>query len=721
MESRIDSPVKPANDRKRLGMEKRSSGEQTSAGWEGFIAKLWPALILIALAGLLIYSNIYHNPFVFDDIHIIRDNDVICDLSRYLQPENFFFRRGFTNLTFALNYQWGKLDVTGYHLVNVVIHVINGWIVYFLALLLLRNLASPDKSPNEAEAIQSRSARRGKSKKARGGTSRTRGPSSGYERVFSSPSTARITALAAALVFICHPLQTQAITYTVQRYAALAALFYMTAVLFYLQARLAHRKKTSSTTSTPVFILYLLAGLSAILALLSKENACTLPVVLLLAEYLLFERSWRAWKKKLPYFTGILVFWVLVGLFIFGFFQKAPELGTLLEDVVSLSRETAKVSRWRYLCTQFNVIVIYIRLLFVPSKQAIDYLYHFKQGFFDGPTPVAFLFLLIVLAAGLLNLKKRPVVTLCILWFFITLSIESSIIPIKDALFEHRLYLPLFGFSLIVPYLVFSLFPGKRVRAAAVCAAIIIAFGITAHVRNAVYRDEITLWGDVVSKRPGNDRGHYNLGWALFNNAQTNEAIPHLKKAISINPQYDEAHDNLGVAYQKLGRYDEAITEHQKAIGIAPDSAAAFYNLGTALDAVGREKEAIDTYRKAIKLDHDHAKAYFNCGNSYFSLKHYEDALECFRKAFEIKPDYTMAAYNQANTLFVLGKGDESIPLYHRVVELDPGHGLAHENLAVAYYHTKQYQQAIIYCDQALAMGVKVKPQLLKALEPYRQ
>jgi hypothetical protein len=120
-------------------------------------------------------------------------------------------------------------------------------------------------------------------------------------------------------------------------------------------------------------------------------------------------------------------------------------------------RETELVSRWSYLCTQFNVLVIYIRLLFLPIGQNLDYLYPFKSGFFDGYTPLAFMFLAGLAALGIWNRKKWPIITFGIFWFFITLSVESGIIPIRDAVFEHRLYLPMFGFALIVSYLLFHL------------------------------------------------------------------------------------------------------------------------------------------------------------------------------------------------------------------------------------------------------------------------
>ena len=166
-------------------------------------------------------------------------------------------------------------------------------------------------------------------------------------------------------------------------------------------------------------------------------------------------RPGRAGKKNYGFILpGVL----LCGFFYaynMGLFRHEIQFGTFLEDVSEIARETQDVSRWHYLCTQFNVISIYIRLLFIPIQQNLDYLYPFKNGFFDGATPYSFVFLAGNIGCRMVEPEKT--IRSCfvgILWFFITLSVESSIFPIRDALFEHRLYLPMFGFSLLSGYVV---------------------------------------------------------------------------------------------------------------------------------------------------------------------------------------------------------------------------------------------------------------------------
>ena len=164
---------------------------------KGRLSGPWPACILIVLTVVVIYGNTYHDEFVFDDVAQIKNNAAIRDLHPYFSRDRLLIPRGIVNLTFALNYHFGALDVFGYHLINIIIHILNGFLVYFLALTIFRRIFHLSES------------------------SKTYPPPS---------SSIPLMSLFAALIFVAHPIQTQAVTYTVQRYASLAAFFYMTSV-----------------------------------------------------------------------------------------------------------------------------------------------------------------------------------------------------------------------------------------------------------------------------------------------------------------------------------------------------------------------------------------------------------------------------------------------------------------------------------------------------------
>ncbi|MFC1814966.1 tetratricopeptide repeat protein [Thermodesulfobacteriota bacterium] len=540
----------------------------------------WPALVLITLIAATAYSNIYFFPFVFDDKFQIEEKVAIRDLSNYFSHEQLLKPRSIVDFTYALNYRLGKLNVFGYHLINVLIHILNGFLVYFLALTTLRQLSEFSKSSNPSILFMS---------------------------------------LLTALIFIAHPIQTQAVTYTVQRYTSMAAMFYIASVLFYLKARVnqhraesknpetlssvwVEKEKDEKTNKFKLSSFYVLSVFCGMSAFLSKQNTASLPGIILLVEYLLIDRTWQGWKKKLPWFALFFTFWTLFVLYISGLFSGGFEGRGLLEDVSGLMQETESVSRWRYLCTQSNVLVIYIRLLFLPIKQNLDYLYHFKSGFFDGYTSLAFLFLSGLVVLGIWVIKRRPIITLGIFWFFVTLSVESSIIPIRDAMFEHRLYLPLFGFALIGAYLLFDFLSDRRFWAGIISVAIILTLGTATFLRNRIWRDDVILWSDVVSKSSQNPRGNNNLGVALRKEGRLLEAIKQYKEALQINPGYVDAHNNLGNALVVDGRLNEAINHYTEAIRLNPLFEAAHKNLRKVRKIQKNINDTVLNMQNALKI-----------------------------------------------------------------------------------------------------------------------
>jgi len=529
-----------------------------------------PSLIWITLAAIIIYSNIFHSPFVFDDESSIKDNLAIRNLSGYLSIEKLLERRAIVDLSFAINYKLDKLNVFSYHLINVFIHVFNGFLVYLLASLIFRRLSTQSTPLN------------------------------------FSPSG---MALFGSLIFVTHPIQTQAITYPVQRYTSMAALFYLMSVFFYLKARITGVQSGTEVLRGRIITFYAISFFSGALAFMSKESAASLPVAILIAEYVIIDRTWKEWRRMIPWFTTAFILWILFILHVSGFFGNEVEHKDWLERVSDLSMDVAAPSRWIYLCTQFNVIVIYIRLLFLPIGQSFDHFYPFRTGFFDGYTWLAFLFLLGIIGLGIWQVKKRPTITFGIFWFFITLLVESSIIPIKDALSEHRLYLPMFGFALIFSPLVFHIFSKKRSLTLIIPALIILSLGTTTYKRNQVWKNPARLWTEALSRNPSNYRAHLNFGNILLRQGQIEEAKRHYLEVLRLKPHHVKAYNNLGVALEKQGRIDEAIKHYLEALRIDPNYEKTHNNLGVALFRKGDVEKAVAHFREALRLRPDHVNA----------------------------------------------------------------------------------------------------------------
>jgi protein O-mannosyl-transferase len=367
------------------------------------------------------------------------------------------------------------------------------------------------------------------------------------------------------------------------------------------------------------------------------------------------------------------------------------------------------VSRWSYLCTQFNVIVIYVRLLFLPFGQNLDYMYPFKNGFFDGLTPLAFLFVAGIMFLGIWNLKKRSLVAFGIFWFFITLSIESSIIPIRDAMFEHRLYLPMFGFSLIIAYLGYLLLPIKRFWRILVLTILISVLGTMTYLRNEVYEKRVTIWADVVAKSPQNYRAFYNLGNALRDENRLDEAIQSYTQALTVKPNFAFAHDNLGVALLNKEMVDDAIHHFYKALEKRPYDAMIRCNLGSALMQKGKVDAAIKEFVIALKSDPNLVEARNNLGIALAQQGKLKEAIQNFEKALRIEPENPEIHSNLGFALLLQGKPQESLGHLLEAVRLNPNYAEAHTRVGSALTRLGEYDEAIQHFLKALQINPRLE------------
>ncbi|MBI4691141.1 MAG: tetratricopeptide repeat protein, partial [Nitrospirae bacterium] len=384
----------------------------------------------------------------------------------------------------------------------------------------------------------------------------------------------------------------------------------------------------------------------------------------------------------LPFlFTLILVPLSLIGP---GFTLNTPEIDAG-EKIRHLQlKEAITLPKYEYLFTQPRVIATYIRLLFFPINQNLDYDYPVYNSFFEPQVVLSFLFLLSIFGLGVyLFYRSRELVKVSkgqsirvsehksfknsdpmtlgrsdtsfiafgILWFFITLSIESSIIPIRDVIFEHRLYLPSVGIFIAVLCFIAD---QQRYRwekigltfVVAVAMVIVLLTGAT-HARNTIWRDEINLWEDVISKSPGKARPYNNLGVAYGKQGRFDEAIRQYKIAIKLKPDYAKAHNNLGVIYSSKGWIDDAIEHYWAAIRFRPDDAAeAYNNLATAYGDKGWDNMTVEYYQAAIKLKPDYLTAHYNLGITYEKIGLPVEAIREYQTVLRLNPDDVMAKSN---------------------------------------------------------------------------
>jgi tetratricopeptide (TPR) repeat protein len=540
--------------------------------------KTWISVSLIAVLGIIAYSNSFHVPFVFDDEDSITGNPVIRDMGNFLLNGTGYSynpRRFVGYLTFALNYEWGGLDVTGYHIVNLAIHIINALLVYGLMVLTF-------KTPMmKGSALAPRSG---------------------------------ILAFFTAALFTVHPVQTEAVTYVVQRLASLAALFYSASLCLYIRFRL-----IQESSEGPVwrgYVLYGLSLVSAVMAMKTKEIAFTLPLIVVVYELIFFGVG--DMRRRVLWALPLLATAAIIPL---SMLNLGKPLGEVLSDVSQVTVLQSSLSRWEYLMTEFRVIVTYIRLLFLPVGQNLDYDYTVYQSLFDPQVAVSFLFLLglFVLAIVLLRRAHRGgdaslrIISFGIVWFFVTLSVESSIIPIVDVIFEHRLYLPSVGFFMVLVPVVFLLMRKKTIKAmpaaAALFTVVIMTLAGATYARNMVWQSGISIWEDVVAKSPMNARGYNSLGTEFAKLKLYDKAMEEIQIAVRLQPDYIEAHNNLGVVYQALNMLDKAMGESEFAISRDPYFAKAYFNLAVIYYRMGRLDLAQKELMAGLSIKPDEEKA----------------------------------------------------------------------------------------------------------------
>lgn len=585
------------------------------------------AAVLCALLAVAVYSNTFTASFQFDDYLYVIDYCRSHTLSDFWPPHG---TRYFTYLTFVLNFMAGGLDTLGYHAVNLFIHAANGFLVYLITSSLA---ASPRLSGKVLPAFG--------------------------------------IAMLAALLFISHPVQTEAVTYVTQRFASLATLFYLFAVAMYLKYRL------SGAQAMPRAVFYCLALLATYMAQVTKEISYTLPFMMLVLEFAFFTGPVLPRILMLvPFLLAMAVIpWILFG----------PGSGSAVGgEIMGLQlKDLREISRHDYLVTQFRVLATYLRLLVMPIGQTIDYDYPMYRSLFV-PGVFASFVLVSTLFFGAIYLFLRflkgsspflALISIGVFWFFTAISVESSIVPIKDLIFEHRMYLPMAGTSIAASSIVFlalSLAPSldERKRLAVACLVLVLPLSIAAYARNNVWKNEITLYEDAVMKAPGKERVRYNLAWAYHRNGHMDKAIEQYNEDLKIDPERDKAHYNLALIYRE--RKDAQKAEHH--------------------------------FLETIRIKPQHPVAHYNLAMLYHSSGDLDRAIASYNRAVEVNPGYEDARYNLAMALMDRGDLQGSISHFGAILTMNPGSVDALYNIGRAYAKAGDNRRAAMALSEALRL-----------------
>jgi tetratricopeptide (TPR) repeat protein len=595
-----------------------------SADRFGAMKFTWLGAALLLAIIFAAYHNSLNVPFIFDDADSIPQNSSIRHFTTAFSPPQSngitVSGRPILNATFALNYAISGVNRVGFHVGNILIHALAALTLWVVVRRTLQ--------------------------------------SSVFVGKFSQNATTLAWFISA--LWAVHPLQTESVTYTVQRAESLVGLFYLLTLYGFIRY-----------ASNRSWRWFLFTGLACLLGMGSKEVMATAPIVVFLFDRAFvsgsFRKAWERHKKLHLCLAGTLT---LLAVLVIAGRGRGGSVG---------ANET--VTWWGYICTQAVAIVRYVWLVVWPARLTLDYGMLVEKNYAI-IVPCA-----LVVIGGLAATTKacihQPQIGFTGVWFFAILAPSSSVIPVvTQTVAEHRMYLSLA--ALVAGAVLLShRWLGKRYWAA--LALLIAAESVITFRRNEIYQNDVTIWEDTVSKRPDNYRAWNNLGaYRLHKDKNFEAAVLDLKKAVALSPKYPEAINNLGQALIKLGKRDEGLSIVEESMRLAPNKPALHAGYGSALMDCGRYGEALPHLEKALAAQPDDPSMHYNVANTLMNLNRETEAEPHYLFALAESPEDIDALNNYGTALRRLGRVGEAVTQFEHVLRLEPNSPKAHNNLGIA-------------------------------------
>jgi tetratricopeptide (TPR) repeat protein len=624
-----------------------------SAGWRR--ETLLAVLLLVGATGAA-YANTFAVPFLFDDFLSIQDNVTIRHwLTAFSPPAGDGITvsgRPLLNFTFALNYAVSGDSVWSYHAGNLLIHALAACVLFGLGRHTLQGPRLAARFGADATAL----------------------------------------ALVIALLWALHPLQTESVTYLVQRAESLAGLMYLLTLWLFARAveqGAGNRGQGAWLAAT---------WLGCLLGMAAKETMVTAPVMVLLYDRVFAAESWReVWTKRGRFHLALAATWLLLAALVVTTGGRGGSVGF-----------AGDMSAGGYALTQIGAVAHYLRLAFWPHPLVLDYGTALAGGWRDVWWQ-ALVLLPLAVASFWAAWRNRPVGYVGV-FFFAALAPSSSFVPvITQTVSEHRVYLAL---AAVITVVVLALHAAVGRRALLIGGGLLaLGLGVGTFARNQTYRSEIGIWEDTVAKRPGNARAWTILGTLYERADRLPEARASLEHAVQVDPRNAEAWSNLGNVWLKLREWDQAIDCYRQALVLKPAHAQILSNLGMTLKEAGRIPEAVVQLEAALRADPklDNIRLYLaallvQAGNPARAAEHFAIYLRA-------RPDDAGAHANYGSLLLLLGRGQEGLAEFARAVELRPNDAELHNNLGLALAKAGRVAEALPHFREA----VRLKPDFAQA------
>jgi protein O-mannosyl-transferase len=630
------------------------------------------AALILAVSVWAVYGRTLPQPFIFDDRGSVLDNTSITrlrplwgdiDAPGPLNPSNpITGGRPLVNLSLAVNYRLGGLNPAGYHVFNVVVHLLSAILLWAVVGRTLRLSFFGAKFAHVADPL----------------------------------------ALLVALVWALHPLQTECVAYVTQRTELMMGMFFLAT----LYASLRYWAATSQGGRATWLIV---ATLACLLGMSCKEVMVTAPALVLLFERTFVAGSFRrAGQESWPLYVGLLLGWgLLLVLNIDG-----PRSGT-----AGFGHGVPALVWW---FTEAKVLLMYLKLTFWPWPLVI----HYEMPRLNSLAE-AWPWVLPVAALGIATIgfvARRTAVGFLGAWLFVILS-PTLVVPMTDEVAaERRMYLPLAAIAALVVVGGYAVAEravrifasntshtdaGWRPLAITTGGALlaIAILGLMTARRVAIYDTPLTLWQDALLHQADDPIIHANLGAALNNADRPLEAIPHFQKAIRLKPDDDKLYYKLGLSLVRADRLPEAITQFEEALRTVPGSAIYHHVLGSALVNAGRPEEGIAHFREVLRIDPRSAETHQFLATALLNANRPQEAIVHFEQALQIGPESAALQRHLAFALAKSGQAQAAARRYEQSLRLAPDTPAERYFLAKTLAAAGQSQAAIAEYTAALRLA----------------
>ncbi len=639
--------------------------------------------VALSVIIFITYSNTFDVSWQFDDDVTFLENKKL--LLTEINTENIIntlfsqvkangekrLYRPVSCLTLALNYYFGGKDVFGYHIVNTIVHILSAFFLYLFILKILNLPLIRDKYGSNAYPI----------------------------------------AVFASLLWALNPVQTQAITYIVQRMASMAGMFFIMSMYFYVRGR-------TAADSPKKLIFFLTCFVAGILAVGSKQNAAMLPISIWLLDLLLIQGVSRQNLK----INGIILSFLLLIPLALALVMGDTDLFSL--DWLISGFDDRPFTLTERLLTGPRILIFYISLLLYPIPQRLCLTHDItvSRSLFDPATTfMAILFIIVLLAITVIKSKKYPLFSFCIFFFFLNHIIESSIFPL-ELIFEHRNYVP--SMFLFVPIVIgfmniqshFYYNGGLRILLAAFSVIILILLGHSAYMRNHVWKTPESLWLDSIYKypemcRPYNNLGKYysdmgfkrkaldlfltsldkrsipskkrkylafyNIGLGYMFCGNTAKALDYFNKAEDIFPNYSLNLNNKGFLLLQKGKTNEAARYFKLAIAGAPEIPNPFFNLGKLELKTGQIDKAVQNLSKAVSLGCTSSTNFKYLAHAYRLKENSQKARFWFQKALKAGSKDAKIYLYLAEAYFAIGNSTRADKYIYQYINKHSREGIS--------------------------------------------